>query len=158
MKSRRRFFLALAYPSSPRKGHKTVVVCVREWSLGVLAWESWRKGAAFLLPGVTCVADNSFPQVDIIEAMVVVWWVRGKIIRSVRCRILCNNCAQCSAHTFEQTEQFFVVILSVTVYLCSISFLGLFCAIVYLRVCLCCVKCSFFSTVPRDWLGRMSPK
>jgi len=39
------------------------------------------------------------------------------------------------------------------------SFLGLFCVIVYLcMVCFCCVRFSFFSTVPRDWLGRTSSK
>jgi len=38
-----------------------------------------------------------FPQIDIIRAVVIVWRVRGKIIRSV----LCNNCAQCDAHTYE---------------------------------------------------------
>jgi len=31
----------------------------------------------------------------------IVWRVRGKIIRSVLCNIVCNNCAQCSAHTYE---------------------------------------------------------
>jgi len=31
------------------------------------------------------------------------WRVRGKIIRSVLCSIVCNNCAQCNAHTYEQT-------------------------------------------------------
>jgi len=25
---------------------------------------------------------------------------------SVLCNIVCNNCAQCNAHTYEQTEQF----------------------------------------------------
>ena len=25
-------------------------------------------------------------------------------------------------------------------------------------VCFCCVRFSFFSTMPRDWLGRTSPK
>ena len=44
-----------------------------------------------------------FPQIDIIGAMVIVWRVRGKIIRSVLCSIVCNNCAQCNAHTYEQT-------------------------------------------------------
>ena len=44
------------------------------------------------------------PQMDIIGAMVIVWRVRGKIIRSVLCNIVCNNnCAQYSAHTYEQT-------------------------------------------------------
>jgi len=31
------------------------------------------------------------------------WRVRGKTIRSVLCTIVCNNCAQCDAHTHEQT-------------------------------------------------------
>jgi len=44
-----------------------------------------------------------FPQIDIIGAMVIVWSLRGKIIRSVLCNIVCNNCAQCNAHTYEQT-------------------------------------------------------
>jgi len=44
-----------------------------------------------------------FPQIDIIGAVVTVWRVRGKIIRSVLCNIVCNNCAQCNAHTYEQT-------------------------------------------------------
>jgi len=44
-----------------------------------------------------------FPQIDIIAAVVIVWGVRGKTIRSVLCNIVCNNCAQCNAHTYEQT-------------------------------------------------------
>jgi len=44
-----------------------------------------------------------FPQIDIIRAVVIVWRVRGKIIRSVLCNIVCNNCTQCNAHTYEQT-------------------------------------------------------
>ena len=40
-----------------------------------------------------------FPQIDIIGAVVIVWRVRGKTIRSVLCNIVCNNCAQCDAHT-----------------------------------------------------------
>jgi len=31
--------------------------------------------------------------------MVIVWWVRGKIIRCVLVRTVCNLCAQCNAHT-----------------------------------------------------------
>ena len=45
-----------------------------------------------------------FPQIDIIGAVVIVWRVRGKNIRSVLCNIVCNNCAQCDAHTYEQTN------------------------------------------------------
>ena len=44
-----------------------------------------------------------FPQIDIIRAVVIVWRVRGKTIRSVLCNNVCNNCAQCNAHTYEQT-------------------------------------------------------
>ena len=40
-----------------------------------------------------------FPQIDIIGDVVIVWRVRGKTIRSVLCNIVCNNCAQCDAHT-----------------------------------------------------------
>ena len=45
-----------------------------------------------------------FPQIDIIGGVVIVWRVRGKIIRSVLCNIVCNNCAQCDAHTYKQTN------------------------------------------------------
>ena len=46
---------------------------------------------------------TAFPQIDIIGAMVIVYRIRGKIIMSVLCNIVCNSCAQCSAHTYEQT-------------------------------------------------------
>jgi len=36
--------------------------------------------------------------------VVIVWRVRGKTIRSVLCNIVCNNCAQYDAHTYEQTN------------------------------------------------------
>jgi len=49
------------------------------------------------------VRQAPFSQIDIIGAMVIVWRVREKIIRSVLCNIVCNNCAQCNAHTYEQT-------------------------------------------------------
>jgi len=39
-----------------------------------------------------------FPQIDIIGAMMIVWRVRWKIIRSVLCNIVCNDCAQRNAH------------------------------------------------------------
>jgi len=32
---------------------------------------------------------------------VIVWRARGKIIRSVLCSIVCNNCTQWTAHTYE---------------------------------------------------------
>ena len=45
-----------------------------------------------------------FPQIDIIGDVAIVWRVRGKIIRSFLCNIVCNNCAQCDAHIYEQTN------------------------------------------------------
>ena len=38
------------------------------------------------------------PYLDPTGAMVIVWRLRGKIIRSVLCNIVRNNCAQCNAH------------------------------------------------------------
>jgi len=43
--------------------------------------------------------DPPFPQIDILRAMMIVWRARGKIIRSVLCNIVCNNCTQWAAHT-----------------------------------------------------------
>ena len=48
-------------------------------------------------------AERLIFHVDIIGDVVIVWRVRGKTIRSVLCNIVCNNCAQCNAHTYEQT-------------------------------------------------------
>ena len=48
---------------------------------------------------ISRAASFPFPQIDIIGAMVFVWTVRGKIIRSVLRSIVCNNCAQCNAYT-----------------------------------------------------------
>ena len=45
-----------------------------------------------------------FPQIDIIGAVVIVWMVMWKTIRSVLCNIVCNSCAQCDAHAYEQTN------------------------------------------------------
>jgi len=43
--------------------------------------------------------NSPFPQIDIIGAMVIVWRAREKIIRSVLCSIVCNNCTLRTAHT-----------------------------------------------------------
>jgi len=52
--------------------------------------------------GITTKGVNfPFPQIDIIGAMVIVWRVRGKIIRSVLCSIMHCICVQCNAHTYE---------------------------------------------------------
>jgi len=51
------------------------------------------------VPVLLVTKNPPFPQIDIIRAVVIVWRVRGKAIRSVLCNIVCNNCAQCDAHT-----------------------------------------------------------
>jgi len=38
--------------------------------------------------------------------MTIVWRVRGKIIKSVLCSIVCNNCAQCNEHIYERASWF----------------------------------------------------
>ena len=53
---------------------------------------------------LSLAVSTPFPQIDIIGAVVIVWRVRGKTIRSVLCNIVCNNCAQCDAHTYEKTN------------------------------------------------------
>ena len=57
-------------------------------------WKTWTSH-------VTCDAfgPSPFRQIDIIGAMAIVWRVRG----SVLCNIVCHICAQCNAHTYEQT-------------------------------------------------------
>jgi len=54
----------------------------------------------FVLWFLLLSSSPPFPQIDIIRVMVIVWRVRGKIIRSVLCSIVCISCAQCNAHTW----------------------------------------------------------
>ena len=75
---------------------------------------------------------SPFPQIDIIGAMIIVWRVRGKIITSLLCSIVCNSCAQCNAHTYEQT-------LTVVCWL-DLAFLWLYCVLQFI-----CVRFSFLS-------------
>jgi len=64
-----------------------------------------------------------FPQRDIIGAIVIVWRVRGKIVRSVLCNIVCNNCAQCNAHTWTDLTVFWIAFcLTGPILLCLDSF------------------------------------
>ena len=74
-----------------------------------------------------------FPQIDIIGAVVIVWKVRGKTIRSVLCNIVCNNCAQCDAHTYEQTNSSLDCVLSHWAYFTVLRFIFacIMCIIVY---------------------------
>ena len=79
-----------------------------------------------------------FPQIDIIRAVVIVWRVRRKTIRSVLCNIVCNNCAQCDAHTYEQTNSSLDWVLSHWAHFTVLrdSFLHVLCVLLY-TVCMC---------------------
>ena len=77
--------------------------------------------------------DPPFPQIDIIGAVVIVWRVRGKTIRSVLCNIVCNNCAQCNAHTYEQTYSSLDWVLSLWGHFTVLRF------IFVLRITVCCM-------------------
>jgi len=63
----------------------------------------WPLYALKSAPSRLGINASPFPQIDVIGAVVIVWRVRGKIIKSVLCNTVRNNCAQCNAHTYEQT-------------------------------------------------------
>jgi len=80
--------------------------------------------------------STPFPQIDVIGAVVIVWRVRGRTIRSVLCNIVCNSCAQCDAHTYEQTNSSLGWVLSHWAHFTVLRFI--FC-IVYYCVLYACV-------------------
>jgi len=76
---------------------------------------------------------SPFPQIDIIGAVVIVWRVREKTIRSVLCNIVCSNCAQCDAHTYEQTNSSVDWVLCHWAYFTVLRFIFVFC------ITVCCM-------------------
>ena len=88
-----------------------------------------------LLLALPCTVDARppFPQIDIIGAVAIVWRVRGKTIRSVLCSIVCNNCAQCDAHTYEQTNSSLDWVLSHWAHFTSRRFIFVLC------ITVCCM-------------------
>jgi len=76
--------------------------------------------AVVLTAELVVSSEAPFPQIDIIGAVVIVWRVRVKTIRSVLCNIVCNYCAQCDAHTYEQTNSSPDWVLSHCVLLCVV--------------------------------------
>ena len=74
-----------------------------------------------------------FRQIDITGAVVIVWRVRGKTIRSVLCNIVCNNCAQCDAHTYEQTNSSLDWVLSQWAHFTVLRFIFVLC------ITVCCM-------------------
>ena len=78
-------------------------VCDRKVSMFCVFRWKFLRSVYYSSLSLFTVLSTPFPQIDIIGAVVIVWRVRGKIIRSLLCNIVCNNCAQCNAHTYEQT-------------------------------------------------------
>jgi len=109
----------------------------------------WKK-LSIAQPGVFCLQDEDtshgnssfclqtlsvspFPQIDIIGAVVIVWRVRGKTIRPVLCNIVCNNCAQFDAHTYEQTNSSLDWVLSHWAHFTVLGFIFVLC------ITVCCI-------------------
>ena len=80
---------------------------------------------------VSCVCCKNRP--CLFSRLAIVWRVRGKTIRSVLCNIVCSNCAQCDAHTYEQTNSFLDWVLSHWAHFTVLRF------IFVLRITVCCL-------------------
>jgi len=73
---------------------------LRDWKLkGSRVYSLVTSKLRLFLSMLHTVSFPPFPQIDIIGVVVIVWRVRGKIIRYVLFNIVCSNCAQCDAHT-----------------------------------------------------------
>jgi len=116
--------------------HGTLVVGVSQ------TLQRWTEGTTYIWQGDHHVGHwphssycycylSPFPQTDIIGAMVIVWRVRGKIITSVLCNIVCNNCAQCNAHMWTDLTVLWIgFCLTGPISLCLGSFL--YCVSLYI--------------------------
>ena len=108
-------------------GHRAVFI------MGHILQDKYILHCYITLTVVSCCFPP-FPQIDIIGDVVIVWRVRGKTIRSVLCNIVCNNCAQCDAHTYELTNSSLDWVLSHWAHFTVLRFIFacLFC--VYYRI------------------------
>ena len=80
-------FLSFVHCASPEEFFK-----ISKWHVVVHSEVLLQSFCAYVLHATTGPTVNT------------VWRVRGKTIRSVLCNIVCNNCAQYDAHTYEQTN------------------------------------------------------
>ena len=107
-----------------------------------------------------------FPQIGIIGAMMIVWRVCSvrycvQQLCTVQCVHVWTDLTVIVSKVVCWLGLAFLWLCCVLKFICvRFNFLGLFCVIVYLFTCMCAfvVRFSFFTTVPRDWLGRTSPK
>jgi len=100
--------------------------------LGLLPVSAYALVGRFLSPILQSLGAP-FPQIDIIGAVVIVWRVRGKTIRFVLCNIVCNNCEQCDAHTYEQTNSSLDWVLSHCAHFTVLGFILVLC------ITVCCM-------------------
>ena len=98
---------------------------------GMLTIQYWARSAWLSMPLSKWAPP--FPQIDIIGAVVIVWRVRGKTIRSVLGSIVCNDCAQCDAHTYEQTNSSLDWVLSHWAHFTVLRFVFVLC------ITVCCM-------------------
>ena len=114
-------------PAVIRQAHRTPVQILE--LLGRLSGSHTVK----ILRSDCTVYCSPFPQIDIIGAVVIVWMVRGKTIRSVLCSIVSNSCAQCDAHTYEQTNSSLDWVLSHWAHFTVLRFISVLC------ITVCCM-------------------
>ena len=101
----------------------------------------------------TCLPS---PPVDIIWAMMIVWRLQGKIIRTVLCCVVYGSCTQWYTHTSSLGSSFsFCVCLRLAfcvLFWYSLDYLVL---VLFAFIVLDLV---FLRTMPRDWLKRTAPQ
>jgi len=105
---------------------------------------------------------NHSPPIYSIRAVMLVWRLGGKIIRTVLCCIVYNSYARWNAHMWTVFKfaccsglDIIVVCLFILAFLCFLCYLILFYSYV---ACFCYVGFSYFITKSRDWLERTSLK
>jgi len=106
----------------------------------------------WMIFGIPPHVTSPSPPIDSIWALVLVWWIRGKIIRTALCCVVYNSCAQRYTHTC--TQFLYLCMLArfrfLFVYIFKFCLLWVlscqlrsFCSCI---ACFCCVGFSFFST------------
>jgi len=73
--------------------------------------------------------------------------------------VLCMTVVHSDTHTRQQFLKLSVDLALALVFVCLFKF-NILCVFQFCSctVCFCCVRFNFLSTMPRDWLGRTSPK